>query len=98
MRRELRRPIEVSGWIIGDDGQSNPCTVSNLSSKGAKLTVLNREDLPEEFDVSLAGAKHRSRPDLARETARGYSVHVYRLRASRPMRRYSARRTVLPMR
>jgi hypothetical protein len=61
IRRELRRPIEVSGWIIGDDGQSNPCTVSNLSSKGAKLTVLNREDLPEEFDVSLAGAKHRSR-------------------------------------
>jgi hypothetical protein len=61
MRRELRRPVEVSGWIISDDGQSNPCTVSNLSSKGARLTVLSYEDLPEEFDVSLAGAKHRSR-------------------------------------
>ena len=53
MRRELRRPVEVSGWIISDDGQSNPCTVSNLSPAGAKLTVLSRDDLPAEFDLPL---------------------------------------------
>jgi hypothetical protein len=61
MRRELRRPVEVSGWIISDDGQSKPCTVSNLSPAGAKLTVLSRDDLPAEFDVSVAGTKYRSR-------------------------------------
>jgi len=61
MRREVRRPIEVSGSIISDDGMCNPCTVSNLSSKGAKLTVLSRGDLPEEFDLSVAGSRHRSR-------------------------------------
>jgi hypothetical protein len=61
MRRELRRPVEVSGSIITDDGMSNPCTVSNLSSKGAKLSVLSGDDLPEEFDLSLAGTRHRGR-------------------------------------
>jgi hypothetical protein len=61
MRRELRRPVEVSGWIISDEGQSEPCVVSNLSPTGAKLTVLSRDDLPAEFTVSVEGSKHRSR-------------------------------------
>jgi hypothetical protein len=53
--------VEVSGWIISDDGQSKPCVVSNLSPSGAKLTVVSRDDLPAQFSVSVAGAKHRSR-------------------------------------
>jgi hypothetical protein len=61
MRRELRRQVEVSGSVISDDGMSNPCTVCNLSTKGAKLTVASRDDLPEEFDLSVEGARHRSR-------------------------------------
>ena len=61
MRRELRRPVEVSGWIISEDGQSKPCVVSNLSPTGAKLTVLTRDDLPPEFNVSVDGTKYRSR-------------------------------------
>jgi hypothetical protein len=51
----------MSGWIISDDGRSRPCSVSNLSLHGAKLSLLSRDDLPAEFTILVDCAKHRGR-------------------------------------
>jgi hypothetical protein len=61
MRHALRQPVEMSGWIVGDDGRSRPCVVSNLSPDGAKLTVLSRDPLPAQFTLLVEDVKHRSR-------------------------------------
>src|SRR5260370_41109336 len=61
MRHALRQPVEMSGWIVGDDGRSRPCVVSNLSPDGAKLTVLSRDPLPVQFTLLVEDVKHRSR-------------------------------------
>jgi hypothetical protein len=55
-----RVPVERSGWIVFDDGQSKPCRVANLSSDGAKLTVPTRHELPTRFRLSVDGVEHRS--------------------------------------
>jgi hypothetical protein len=61
MRQAPRLSVELSGWVIGNDGQYQPCLVANLSSDGAKLTVLRRDQLPAQFTLSVEGVKHRSK-------------------------------------
>jgi hypothetical protein len=61
MRHAPRLPVELLGWIVSDDGRSKPCLVSNLSSDGAKLTVLTRDQLPAQFTLSVEGVRHRTR-------------------------------------
>jgi hypothetical protein len=51
----------MPGWIIGDDGRSRTCIVSNLAPNGAKLSLVGREALPLEFTLLADGVKHRSR-------------------------------------
>ena len=61
MRQAPRLSVELSGWVIGNDGQYQPCLVANLSSDGAKLTVLRRDQLPAQFTLSVESVKHRSK-------------------------------------
>jgi len=61
MRQAPRLSVELPGWVIGDDGQYQPCLVANLSCDGAKLTVLRRDQLPAQFTLSVEGVKHRSK-------------------------------------
>jgi hypothetical protein len=61
MRRALRQPVEIAGWIIRNDGRSKPCTVCNLTMNGAKLSLLSRDELPTEFTVLVDGVNRRSR-------------------------------------
>ena len=61
LRKAPRVATERPGWVITDDGKTEPCIVSNISSAGAKVTLLSRQVLPPEFTLSLSGQKHRSR-------------------------------------
>jgi hypothetical protein len=60
-RRSPRRQVELSGSILSENNQPKACRVTNISPKGAKLTLTGPDDLPCEFTLSLAGAEHRSR-------------------------------------
>jgi hypothetical protein len=53
--------VELAASILSKDGEPTACTVTNLSPKGAKLTLGTAHDLPDEFVLSLPGARHRSR-------------------------------------
>src|ERR1700738_3525486 len=61
MRQAPRLSVALPGWVIGEDGQYQPCLVANLSCDGAKLTVLRRDQLPAQFTLSVEGVKHRSK-------------------------------------
>ena len=39
MRNVPRQATERPGWVITDDGKTEPCIVSNISSAGAKVTL-----------------------------------------------------------
>jgi hypothetical protein len=47
--------------ILSADGRSAACTVTNISAKGAKLTLSASGDLPSEFTLCILGSRHRSR-------------------------------------
>jgi hypothetical protein len=58
LRNEPRTRVEHAGWIVTDDSR-RPCIVSNLSGAGAKLTLLNCYDVPDDFTLSIEGTEHR---------------------------------------
>ena len=60
-RRTQRRTTLKGGHIVFNAGRSTiDCTVRNLSSKGAKLTVASVVGIPETFDLMVQG--HSKQP------------------------------------
>ena len=60
-RPSLSRQSELAASILSEDGQAKACIVTNISRKGAQLSLSTTEDLPPEFTLRIPGAKHRSR-------------------------------------
>lgn len=55
-RREVRRSVHLRGLIkSGPTGQDRPCTVHDLSSQGAGLSVVSTFGLPQSFWLTLEG-------------------------------------------
>ena len=60
-RRAPRKPLERPGLVIADDGETYPCIASDISPRGARITLLGRHQLPGEFSLSLFGERYRCR-------------------------------------
>jgi PilZ domain-containing protein len=61
LRSAPRLPVEKPGMVVVDNETRHPCLVSNLSSGGAKISLVQRHALPEEFTLSLSGSSNRVR-------------------------------------
>ncbi len=60
-RRSPRAQVQLAGSILYGDGEPKVCLVTNISRRGAKLSLSVLEDLPYEFTLRVPGAEHRSR-------------------------------------
>lgn len=60
-RRKVRRPAHLRGLIkYGPPAKDRPCTVHDLSSQGAGLSVISAFGLPQSFWLNLDG-EHNDR-------------------------------------
>jgi hypothetical protein len=54
-KREARKSVRQSGWITLDGGfAARPCTVLDLSSAGAKITVDGPDTVPAKVRLALS--------------------------------------------
>jgi hypothetical protein len=51
-RRKLGVPIKID---CGDDAPARACILSDVSATGARLVTMAADDLPEQFELLLAG-------------------------------------------
>ena len=62
-KREARKSVRQSGWITLDGGfAARPCTVLDLSSAGAKITVDDPEAVPAKVRLALSRDTRTGRP------------------------------------
>jgi hypothetical protein len=60
-RIEARRSVHLRGLIkSGPQGQDRPCTIHDLSSQGAGLSVISTFGLPQSFRLIVEG-EHNDR-------------------------------------
>jgi hypothetical protein len=54
-KREVRKSVRQSGWITLDGGfAARPCTVLDLSSAGAKITVDDPQVVPAKVRLAFS--------------------------------------------
>ena len=54
-KREVRKSVHQSGWITLDGGfAARPCTVLDLSSDGAKITIDDPNSLPAKLRLAFS--------------------------------------------
>jgi hypothetical protein len=59
-RRDTRNPVRVRGMIkFGPIGTELPCSVHDLSPRGAGLSVATTFGLPKSFELAIDGAGSR---------------------------------------
>ena len=62
-KREARKSVRQSGWITLDGGfAARPCTVLDLSSAGAKITVDDPQAVPAKVRLALSRDTRAGRP------------------------------------
>jgi hypothetical protein len=62
-KREARKSVRQSGWITLDGGfAARPCTVLDLSSAGAKITVDDPQAVPAKVRLALSRDTRTGRP------------------------------------
>ena len=62
-KREARKSVRQSGWITLDGGfAARPCTVLDLSSAGAKITVDDPNAVPAKVGLALSRDTRTGRP------------------------------------
>lgn len=54
MRREIRKEVGRVAWLASGGGSLVNCTVIDISSSGAKLTIDEVDQLPETFSLWLS--------------------------------------------
>jgi hypothetical protein len=54
-KREARKSVRQSGWITLDGGfAARPCTVLDLSSAGAKITIDDPQGVPAKMRLAFS--------------------------------------------
>ena len=80
LRKNPRKPVRYQAKIIvGGDTQPQPCSLSDVSQSGARLTVEHDDALPEYFMLLLSatgGARRYCR--VVWRTGRELGVHFLR--------------------
>jgi hypothetical protein len=56
LRKSARKDLQHPAWVDAGDGSSpRSCTMSDVSQTGARLTIENPADVPDEFTLLLTG-------------------------------------------
>jgi hypothetical protein len=83
-RRSPRRVIRYTAWVgRGEGSPLRGCVVSDISATGAKLELQDPEDMPELFNLLLAGrGGHYRRCRVIWRNGRQIGVQFQKIRAS----------------
>jgi len=60
-RKSLRRPIRYAAWVVLEDKELHGCSLSDISTSGARLDIDDSKTIPDSFTLLLTsnGAARR---------------------------------------
>jgi hypothetical protein len=67
--------LRRDAWVVLDAGQRCECVITNISDRGAHISIAESDALPDSFVLLLAG-KRRNAPPLQSDLAQAREIGI----------------------